>query len=224
MLCEDVFEKSIAFDFDGTLIDSKIRQKEVLRAILLSSEINIKEFDLEKWWLNKREGLNTNNSLIKLGIPERIAQKISNRWCEIIEENEWLNYDSIKKGVNDLFSEIKTNKGRIIIITARKQPHYFLLEFQRLFNINAVDDIFIVNPDKSIEQKAEIIKIQKPIVFIGDTENDYFSAKEADASFIGLSDGQRTRSFLQKIGVNTILPSIDKLRIHLKKELHGKFI
>ncbi|MGB4291913.1 MAG: HAD hydrolase-like protein [Bacteroidales bacterium] len=205
----------IAFDFDGTLVRADVRQKEVLRVILLSSAFNIKTVNLDKWWAFKREGLNTQEALIECKILNNYAVKIASRWKDLIEENEWLSFDSIKEGVYELFNEIKNNEKRIIILTARKLKYNFFVELNRLFynNNTLIDDVFIVNPENTVTQKAKILEKYKPNIYIGDTEKDYYSAQKAKINFIALADGQRNQTFLKSCGVNTVLKNFSELNL-----------
>ena len=84
---------AVAFDFDGTLVNCKTRQVEVLQSILRRKDINLRNFNTDKWWIYKTNGLNTIDALVKMQINEDKARYISSCWFDIVENPEWLDLD-----------------------------------------------------------------------------------------------------------------------------------
>lgn len=200
LLCK-VPNESVAFDFDGTIVNCEIRQVEVLRSILRRKDININNFNFENWWSFKINGSNTNNALIKLQINKNIAAEISQEWVSIIENSEWLDLDTLRPEILYLFKELKKMNKTIYIITARKSEYNFYNQIRKLPINIYVEKSIVVNPSKSIEEKKEILLTLKPSFFIGDTENDYYSAIESGVNFIGMKNGQRSKQYLSNLGV-----------------------
>ncbi len=195
---------SIAFDFDGTLVDCKIRQVEVLRSVIRRREFIPIDIDLDEWWNLKRDGLNTNDALIKIGVNPTIAKAITAYWIESIEDPQWLDLDGLKTDVLPFLRFLNKNGNRLYLITARKSKFYCLHQLQKLALTNYFDDIFIVDSSNAEKKKIEALKSIKPDYFFGDSESDYYAAISAVTNFIGLSSGQRSRKFLTKIEATII--------------------
>ena len=63
-----------------------------------------------------------------------------------------------------------------------------------------IDDLIVVDPFRVVEEKRKYLEKIKPIVYVGDTELDYFSATGSGVRFIALTRGQRSRTFLNTVG------------------------
>lgn len=191
----------IAFDFDGTLVNCKVRQVEVLRSVLRKKEFFQVTVDFDEWWDLKREGLNTYDALIKIGVKQPIAKAITTNWIELIEEPQWLDLDGLKPDVLPFLQSLKKNKNRLYLISARKSRFNFLNQLKKLSLLPFFDEIYIVDPLNVIEKKTEVLLTIKPSFFFGDSESDYKAALSSNTNFIGVSSGQRSPDFLTKQGV-----------------------
>jgi len=207
-LCSHPNNKSIAFDFDGTIVDCKIRQVEVLRSILRKKDINLIQFDYDSWWDLKLNGSSTYNALIKMNVPDDIAEKISKYWISTIENVEWLDFDKLSIGCLQLFEYLHNEGFSISVITARRCVHNLLNQIKKLSIERYISQTFIVNPFKSIKEKQEILDTLKPFAFIGDSENDFLSAKNSGVRFIAIATGQRSKKFLLDKGVDIVIDKI----------------
>jgi len=211
-LCNLTKGDSVAFDFDGTLINCKIRQVEVLRSILRRKEYNILLFDFNKWWKFKTNGSNTFDALIKMNVSSDIAKDITKSWIDIIEKPEWLDLDKLNDNVISLLRQLKNSNKPIFIVTARKSEYSFLNQIRKLSIDQYITKYFVVHPFHSKEQKKEILDYLKPSLFVGDTENDFYSAKKSGVQFIAVSSGQRSKQFLISKGINSIVDNISMLK------------
>ena len=215
-LCNIKIENSVAFDFDGTLVNCKIRQVEVLQSILRRKEINIRDFNINKWWKYKRNGLNTFDALVKMQINTKTAEYISNCWISNIENPEWLDLDSLFDCVIPMLNRLKELDKNVYIITARKSEHFFLNQIRKLCVDQYIKKYFVVTPFNSIEQKREILNQLKPSLYFGDSENDFYSAQKSGVKFIAVSTGQRSKQFLKMCGVDFIIDDISELSFRNK--------
>lgn len=188
----------IVFDLDGTLITCEEKHKYALHAIMKNKhECNFEK--INQWWELKRNGFNTENALIELGITD--AKKISQEWINSIENIIWSSLDSPFK---DSLLALKFLKEKyhlnLSILTARKSK---LAVFQTIYRAGFnqyVDDIIVVNPQSVIEEKSAYLSKVHPLVYIGDNELDYSSAKRSKVRFLALTRGQRSYEFLSTLG------------------------
>lgn len=202
---------TIAFDFDGTIVDCKIRQVEVLRTVARRLAFTSVKINLEEWWELKRSGLNTYNALIKIGIDPVSAELITIYWIDLIEKPQWLDLDCIKPGVLSFLKLLKERRNKLYLITARKSEFCLINQLKRLSLLSYFENYFIVNPFNSVDKKKEILNRFNPMIFFGDSETDYYSAQNTSTNFIGISTGQRSGEFLKKVGINTIIANFSDL-------------
>jgi len=220
LLCNLSVNDNAAFDFDGTLVNCEIRQKEVLRSILKRKEIDFNDFDYDEWWKYKTNGLNTFDSLIKMNIIPEQADYINKNWIDIVEKPEWLDLDKLHDYVIPLFIKLQYLNKSIFIITARKSEDFFLNQIRKLNLDKYITQYFVVNPQNSIEQKAEKLHQLKASFYLGDTEKDFYAAQKAGINFIAISGGQRSEKFLLSRGIKTV---IDDISIYKAKK-HTDFM
>lgn len=189
-------------DLDGTIIDSFERHYLLLQQLLKKYGIE-KYINKEEYFKLKKNGINNYNYLINyLSIEKDLSLLIKNEWIENIENEEWLKYDKLFNDSLDFLDKNKDNK--IVYLTARKNKKNTLTEIEKLGIKSYASDIYIVNSDKPIENKAEIIQRYKKkyykekIVIIGDTEVEYFAAKITNINYYILNRGFRSKEFLLK--------------------------
>lgn len=192
---------SIAYDFDGTLVDVKARQMGLLQYICNSFQVEIHQ---DQIWNRKRQGANNVSVLSDLDIDTKLIPKIDGIWRNEIESQFWLTLDQkIPHRVREL-QEIKNLDCRTYLISARKQPFSLYQQIEMLNLTSDFDDIICVNPSSKVSDKAHFLKALGVDLFIGDTETDFESAQIANVEFCGVSTGQRNTEFLRLIGVKSI--------------------
>lgn len=195
---------TIAFDFDGTLVDCKVRQVEVLRSVIRRKEFGSINIHFDEWWNLKRNGLNTCNALLGMGITRPIAEAITNYWTELVEEPQWLDLDVPFAETLPFLELLKKNKNKLYLITARKSSHLLLNQLKKLNLQSYFSKYFIVNPFDSTTEKNKVLQMIRPSLFFGDSETDHSASASTITKFIGISSGQRSPEFLKSVGVETI--------------------
>jgi phosphoglycolate phosphatase-like HAD superfamily hydrolase len=73
-----------------------------------------------------------------------------------------------------------------------------------LNSVELFQEIICVPPTSKIEKKAYFLRELQIDLFIGDTEADFESAQLANVQFCGVSTGQRSKEYLDSIGVANI--------------------
>lgn len=193
--------RSIVFDLDGTLIICENKQKFVLFSIIKDYGYNVEEI-IDNWWNLKRGGLNTREALIESGLIN--ADIISREWANRIENFTWCYLDKPFPDSAPVLSYLKNCHFRIIILTARKSVIPVYQTVYRFGFDSFIDSIIIVNPDESVQMKRRNLKKIRPMMFVGDTESDYFASARLDMKFVALSRGQRNPEFLKSQGISDI--------------------
>lgn len=182
----------IAFDFDGTLLDSRNRHIIVMHDILNGLNIKLNIDDLIEF---KSHGKNNVDYLISKGIDEDIAKKIQKQWVENIEQDKYLGYDVLYKETLDLLNNYHKNND-LILITARSNAQGLNNQIDKFGLRKYFKNIFVVQPGKTAAtSKAEILKKQNVKTMIGDTCSDYMAAKTAGTDFVFHENGFHKKEF-----------------------------
>jgi phosphoglycolate phosphatase-like HAD superfamily hydrolase len=208
---------SIAYDFDGTIVDVKARQMGLLRTISKSFDLEIKE---EQIWLDKREGLNNVAALLKQDIRMDLALNIDQIWRSEIETTFWLNLDTkIIQRIDEL-NKFRNWDCKTFLISARKHPCNLIQQLETLDLTHHFDEVICVDPTVKVKDKALFLNALGIDLFIGDTEADFSSSQLANVIFYGVTTGQRSRKFLEGTGVRYIDVAIDK-PVNFKNPISG---
>lgn len=185
----------IAFDLDGTIIDSRKRHSALLNDILKSKEIHIPLDDLIEF---KRNGKNNIDYLVSKGIDEKTAQDVQKEWVEHIEDIKYIDIDTLYDDSISLLE--KNSNNRIIAITARKNKANVYYQLYKLGIIHYFSDICIVTPGKSAQaDKQKYIEDNNVKVLYGDTLIDYRAAKACNIKFIYRSNGFHSIEYINSV-------------------------
>ncbi|WP_086245425.1 ATP-grasp domain-containing protein [Campylobacter devanensis] len=177
---------TIAFDFDGTLLDSRNRHGIVLKDILNKFNIDIDVSDLIDF---KRNNKNNIDYLISKGVEENLAKEIQIQWIENIEQEKYLALDTLYCEAIKLLEKY-SKENDLILVTARNNKVGLQNQIDK-FNLRKYfKEIHIVNSNKDISaNKAQILKNKNVTKFFGDTLSDKKAADLAGIEFIYCENG-----------------------------------
>ena len=184
----------IAFDFDGTLLDSRKRHQLVLDDILKQFNISLDTADLIEY---KRQGKNNVAYLISKGIDLKLANQIQTLWIENIEKENYLDCDILYPETIDLLEKYSKNND-LILITARNNKAGLYWQIDKLGLRKYFKKIDVVDSNsKTSEEKKKILKMHCVTTFIGDTLSDYNATKGLNIEFIHLDYGFCDKKIIQ---------------------------
>lgn len=219
-------------DLDGTLIDSRERHYRLMREILsekvpktvtgIALEGMLEElpeagpgkrFDPVEFMEYKADGHSGKKYLQdRLGLPEDAASQIMESWRRQIEEERWLESDTLYQDASAFLNELRQKHITIYYLTARQNRNGLLQELERLKIADYADRIQVVSPADAREEKKRYVerlleqtgKGAGSVCIIGDTENEYDLAEELSLPCYLLNRGFRSKKFWEERGVKSI--------------------
>lgn len=180
----DIVTKSnrpiIAFDWDGTLLDSRFRHKIVMDYVLHKFNITLDTSDLVEF---KRDGKNNIDFLLTKGIDKELAEKIQSAWIDCIEKEEFLVFDTLYPETTEILQTYALNND-LILISARNNKTGFEKQLQDKGVLHFFKKTFVVPSDKEADRhKSDILKQTKAVLMVGDTRVDFKAADMAKINF-----------------------------------------
>lgn len=171
--------KTVAFDFDGTLLDSRARHRLVMDDVLRKFNVEIDTSGLVAF---KRCGGNNVDFLVSKGVSADVAKKIQQDWISKIEDFKYLAVDVLYEDAEDLISRFAG--WRKVLVTARNNEDGVARTLERLGIEKLFDGVHVVKPGSMCSMdKAQILKQEKALLFYGDTNSDYMASVVADVPF-----------------------------------------
>ncbi len=191
-------KKRIAFDLDGTLLNSRKRHKIVMDFVLTENGIDI---DTSDYLGYKYEGNNNISWLTYKGISEKSAAEINKRWIELIEDEQFLAEDDLYKGTISLLNEFSKDNF-LVLLTARNNQEGLNKQISGLGIKQYFDKIIVIETSKKTpELKSNVLKEMHIDEFYGDTESDMKAAIEAGCDFYVSTRGFRSKQFWSRYDV-----------------------
>ncbi|MBE6452193.1 MAG: ATP-grasp domain-containing protein [Alphaproteobacteria bacterium] len=185
----------IAFDFDGTLLDSRERHKIVLDDVLVSKNINIDTSDLVEF---KRNGKNNIDFLISKGVEQSIAQEVQSEWIRLIENEKYLEQDILYPNTIEIL-ERHSKENNLILVTARNNKTGLRNQIDKFDLRKYFKEIYVVNSDQNTSaKKADILIKENVVEFIGDTLSDKKAADIAKIVFTHVNDGFHKKEIIKE--------------------------
>lgn len=184
-------KKSIAFDLDGTLLDSKFRHQKVLYDILKEEGYSIRLSDLDDFISYKCGGKNTKEYLKSKYYDSVNVDKIWNEWIENIEKIEYINLDILYEHTINLLKNL-SDIYDLYLVTVRKNKENTIKQLANHDIIKYFKEVYIVlNNENSALNKYNETKNLGIELVIGDTEVDLKWAEYLKAKFLPVSYGFR---------------------------------
>lgn len=202
--CKAKAESSIAFDFDGTIVDCSKRQIAAAERALL--EVYETPCKLPRFWEAKRTGATTLGALIISGIHPDVAKNVDAVWRSIIESDTLLAIDRPFPRIISTLSRLKEQGTQLYLLSARKRPEALLNQLETLNLANQFVEISVVDPQLVIQEKSQKLLSWKPDLYVGDSETDAEAAELSDTRFASVSSGQRSEQYLTAHGINKVYP------------------
>jgi phosphoglycolate phosphatase-like HAD superfamily hydrolase len=184
---------TLAFDFDGTIVDCRPRQLAALERALGAPPP-----DPDGFWAAKRAGRTTAEALRRLGLDDSRAEEVAARWVEIVEDDDLLGHDRPLPGAAEALRAARRAGRRLVLLTARRRAAAVGRQLAALGLYDHFDAVAVVPPAEAAPAKAQLLRAERAATFIGDTESDAAAARMAQVPFLAVTGGQRSADYLER--------------------------
>jgi hypothetical protein len=158
----------------------------------------------EKYWKDKRSGLNNIESLLRQGFTWNDACKLNSNWTENVENIEWSYFDSLMKNTFDVMTRMKNQGHTLHLVSARNNIKNGLIQLQTLGIENFFDTTSFVTLASGLAKSDYFHKLNLDC-YIGDTEVDFVESQISNISFYPVITGMRSKDFFINLGLNSLL-------------------
>lgn len=187
----------VGFDLDGTLVPC--HEKQVYALQKAAESLNVRYGMYDRFWDLKRNGATTFQALCGTGVESPIADRLAQRWIELIETWECICKDRVMPGVVDSLRELSSHAD-LLLLSARQDAFIFDRQIITLGLKQHFQRCQAVPVGRSaVAAKASYLRQHEARCYIGDTESDAEAAAEANIPIYLVSSGQRSEYFLRGI-------------------------
>ena len=188
---------TIVLDLDGTLLDTSYRHYQVFLDVTHQRQFKC-DIARKDFWQWKRAGASTETILERYSENKDLTYKINRDWTSKIECNQYLDLDRLQPGAKALLGKIADLGELAWLLTARSRKDSLVWQLKRLELFAHFQEIICVDPFEAKNEKCAHLLSFASCVFIGDSESDFFAAKEAGIDFLAIENGQRSGEFLKQ--------------------------
>jgi len=193
----------IFIDFDGTLIDSRIRIYGLFKKIsgaALSSD---------QYWELKRNQVSNDDILIKYcNYTDVKLQAFNDEWFPLIEHDDWLFFDHPLPGVTDFLKKLSQH-NTLILVTARQRTDKVFDQIARFGWQDLFHDILVTQQEKEKEALiAAKFDCHSTDFIVGDSGKDILAGKALGLKTVAVLSGSRNKQQLIKYNPDFIVDTI----------------
>lgn len=203
----------IFFDLDGTLLD--IDERWYKLHFDLAKYYSFKPLPRNEYIWCKKEKIIEEEIIKKINILLNKIRLYKKKRLASIELQKYLLFDKVKPGVIALLTKL-SKKYKLVLVTKRRKKKNCFTELRRLKILGYFSKILFVPYEKKyaiIKRRFHISEIKNALL-IGDTEDDFRSAKQLAIKYILVADGARHKSVLEGIGAKNIVNTITQLNLY----------
>ncbi|WP_350343275.1 HAD family hydrolase [Proteinivorax tanatarense] len=207
-------KKAVIFDLDGTLLNTIEDIADSMNIVLTEAELPAHPIESYKKFVGNGMPKMVERALPKeLGNKENV-EKYTQKMREVFAEN-WDKKTKLYPEVDDLLNALQHNRCKMAILS--NKPHKFTLEtYEKYLSKWSFDVVqgwdasrYPLKPDPkssfAIAQKLHVNP--EEVIFVGDSDVDILTAKNAGFFAIGVSWGFRGPKELQEAGADQVVYS-----------------
>ncbi len=198
--------RTIFFDLDGTLIDSRPRLYKLFIDLLPGIDLSFSEYwDLKRLQVGHEKIILDRKDGAKLTFEE-----FNKTWMAKIEEKEYLQLDTPFPEVDAMLAQLKKNENKVVIVTSRQFTEQAEWQIDQWGWKEYIDDIIVTG---QTSEKTDLIRqryknLQPSDIIVGDTGKDIEVGHELGIISIAVLSGFRNKESLEKYKPDYIFSSV----------------
>jgi len=206
---------TIIFDLDGTLLNTLDDLKDSLNYALSKHGYETKTLEEVRRFVG-----NGVQKLIQRAMPEQATDEEIQKCLSTFKEHYETNMQNKTRpydGIKELLTELKNNNYKMAIVSNKFDAAVKALVkdyFGDLIDVAIGESATIKRkpaPDSVFAALKEVGSDIKDAIFVGDSETDVQTAKNAGLPCVGVTWGFRTRDILINEGADYIIDTPDEL-------------
>ncbi len=193
---------SIAFDFDGTIIN--VAHRDYAIYCKLVSDLSGLTLPFERYWSMRRARTDIHLILSQSGISEKNdVNTFLQQRAEMIEDEKYLALDTVIPGVKEAIMLNRTLFSPYLV-TTRNYVERLYWQIGKLGLTTVFDNIIVARKQKTDAYS----KVNHLKIIVGDTENDIDAANALCVVSIGVLSGIRNAATIQMFHPQFIADSV----------------
>ena len=203
----------VIFDYDGTIVDTLEKYFFIHSEVVKSRSLpSLSYLNYSRY---RRSGL-TEMEILKLENPhlgESVLIMMSNEFSRKIEMISYTEFVKVKPNAQSVLKQIQKSGCTISLCTFRKDLELLTDELKR-FNLLKYFSLILCRSghfEHAKDKRAMFLEIagdSNNCLVVGDSENDFLSAKHVGFDAVMISDGLRSSEFLSDLGVRMLVPNL----------------
>ncbi len=199
----------IIFDLDGTIICSKKKLYELFSDLTDSRKLSFSDY----WNLKFIRKSNENILKSKFNYSDNEIENFLNNWMKLIEDDKYLEIDTLIDGVKDFLANVSQN-NKLYICSARRSIQQVEKQLKRLAILNFFQDIFVTEQkyskkDLLINKK---LRLNKRDWIVGDTGDDIITGKELGIKTCAVLSGSLLKNQLASYFPDIVIQDVTNFK------------
>lgn len=195
---------NIFFDLDGTLLDSKSRLFNLFQYLVPESAFTFDEY----WALKMRKMSHRQILLNQFGYSMENFLNFEDKWMNLIEQDEWLDFDKPFAGVTEYLLEL-SKRHNIYLVTARQSESVAIKQIKIQGWEKIFKKIFVTGQKvEKFDLIFNAITVQGEDWFVGDTGKDIQTGKLLGINTAAVLSGFLSRDILHKYNPDIIVDDV----------------
>ncbi len=205
---------NVFFDFDGTLLDSRMRLYQLFIDIVSAQ----KTFTFDEYWNLKRQGFGHKKILIEnFNFSAVDVDRFTKIWMNKIEDEKYLALDYLYEDTMDILNYVKSKNYTVSLVTNRQNITSTHEQLNRL-KIHSFFDNVLITEHKV--DKIELINdsgfdLVKDDIIVGDCGHDIKVGNSLGIRSVGITHGFQSEKLLSKYNPNIIIINLLGLKKHI---------
>lgn len=194
----------IFFDFDGTLIDSRLRLYSLFKELVRESTLSFEEY-----WELKRNKISHKDILIKYYNYDAYSlNNFNSKWFSLIEEETYLAFDTPIEGITNYLKQLHVYID-LYLITSRQYQNKVTNQLAQFGWESFFKDALVTEQEKEKEELIqEFYKCSENDFLVGDTCKDIETGNLLGVKTIAVLSGFHSKIQLAKYKPTFIVEKI----------------